>query len=84
MEAIRQQWIRHTGHRGFRQHAMNTHVRHLGGDKKRFDRPLGSRGNAADQDRRVIDALTAAGFVHTVAEALMAAEPEAEPAVAFI
>jgi phage terminase large subunit-like protein len=84
MEAIRQQWIRHTGHRGFRRHVMNAVARNLGSDKKRFDRPVSSRGNAAEQDRRVIDALTAAGFVHTVAEALMSAEPEAEPAVAFI
>jgi hypothetical protein len=84
MEAIRQRWIRHTGHEEFRRHAMNAVVRNLGGDKKRFDRPVSSRGNVKEQDRRVIDALTAAGFVHTVAEALLSAEPEAEPAVGFI
>jgi ribosomal protein S19E (S16A) len=48
---------------------MNAVARNLGGDKKRFDRPVSSRSNAKEQDRRVIDALTTAGFVNTVAEA---------------
>jgi hypothetical protein len=63
MEAIREGGIRHTGHREFRRHVMNAIARNLGGDKKRFDRPVSSRSNAKEQDRRVIDARTAAGFM---------------------
>jgi phage terminase large subunit-like protein len=69
MEAIREGWIRYAGHKEFRRHVMNAVARNLGGDKKRFDRPVSSRSNAKEQDRRVIDALTTAGFVNTVAEA---------------
>lgn len=67
MEGLRQGWVKHTRHPGFRQHAMNAVVRHLPGDRKRFDRPMSSRMNVREQDRRVIDALDAATMVHTVA-----------------
>jgi phage terminase large subunit-like protein len=69
MEALRQGWLKHTGDGELRRHAMNAVVRLLPADKRRFDRPVGSRGNAKEQDRRVIDALDAASMVHTVAEA---------------
>lgn len=69
MEGLRQGWVRHTGDKGFRRHAMNAIARHLSGDRKRFDRPVSSRRDAKEQDRRVIDALTAAGMVNAVAAA---------------
>lgn len=67
-EQSRAPWIRHTGHPGFREHVMNAIARKLPGDKYRFDRPSPSR-NAAKQDQRVIDALTAASMVHATAAA---------------
>jgi phage terminase large subunit-like protein len=74
MEGLRQGWIKHSGHPEFRRHAMNAVVRHLPGDKKRFDRPTASR-NAIEQDRRVIDALDAASMVNSVAEASFGDSP---------
>lgn len=73
MEGLRQGWIKHTGHKGFRRHAMNAVARALPADKKRFDRPVQSRRNPREQDRRVIDALTAAGMVHFVVTATFGA-----------
>lgn len=67
--------LHHTGDREFRQHVMNAVVRHLGADKKRFDRPVQNRGNKREQDRRVIDCLDAASMVLTVGMAPVAAEP---------
>lgn len=74
-------WIRHTGDPEFRRHAMNAIARKLPSDKRRFDRPNPSRGNARSQDRRVIDALDAASMVHTVAAAGFTGQ---EPMVAWI
>ena len=65
MEGLRGGQIRHTGDRTFRQHAMNAMARRLPNDKVRFDRPVHNRGNAKEQDRRVIDALDAASRVHS-------------------
>jgi hypothetical protein len=42
---------------------MNAVARRLPGGDYRFDRPSTVRMNARAQDRRVIDALTAAGMV---------------------
>jgi hypothetical protein len=70
MEALRQGWIKHTGDGEFRRHVMNAVVRVLPADKRRFDRPVMSRGSGKDQDPRVIDALDAASMVNTVAEAM--------------
>jgi phage terminase large subunit-like protein len=62
-EALREGWLKHTGDRGLRRHVMNAIARKLPSDKYRFDRPTPSR-NAAKQDHRVIDALTAAAMVN--------------------
>ena len=70
MEALREGWLKHTGHPEFRRHAMNAIARVLPGDKRRFDRPVGSRHDKREQERRVIDALDAASMVHTVTEAM--------------
>jgi phage terminase large subunit-like protein len=75
MEGLREGWIKHTGDAGFRRHAMNAVVRHLPGDKKRFDRPSSSRRNVLKQDQRVIDALDAGSMVHSVAEAAFGNDP---------
>jgi len=81
MEALRQGWIKHTGDPEFRRHVMNAVVRILPADKRRFDRPVMSRGSGKDQDRRVIDALDAASMVNTVAEAMF---HPAVPLVAWV
>ena len=80
MEALREGWLHHTGHAELRTHAMNAVVRHLPGDRKRFDRPMHSRRNSKEQHRRVIDALDAASMVHTVA---VANAPAGEILIAF-
>lgn len=65
-EGLREKWIKHTGCKGLRRHVMNAIARKLPGDKYRFDRQSPSR-TAAKQDKRVIDALTAAAMAHTAA-----------------
>jgi hypothetical protein len=63
MDGLRNGTLKHTGDAGLRAHAMNAVARRLPGGDYRFDRPNASRGSATQQDRRVIDALTAAGMV---------------------
>jgi hypothetical protein len=63
MDGLRNGTLKHTGDRGLRSHAMNAIARRLPGGDYRFDRPSTTRSNARAQDRRVIDALTAAGMV---------------------
>ena len=78
MEAVSHRWIRHTGDREFRRHVLNAVTRRLPGDRHRFDRPSTSRNSKAGrQERRVVDALTAACFVHTaaIAEPVVEMEP---------
>lgn len=65
MEALREGWLRHTGDVGLKQHALNAIARVLPGGDARFDRPVANR-RSPDQNRRVIDALTAASMVHSV------------------
>ena len=78
MEALSRRWIRHTGDPEFRRHVLNAVARRLPGDRHRFDRPSTSRNSKAGrQERRVVDALTAACFVHTAAAENP--EPEVEP-----
>lgn len=68
MSALAKRQLRHTRHPVFRQHVMNAIARKMPGDRHRFDRPSTSRNTKANrQERRVIDALTAACFVHTTA-----------------
>jgi phage terminase large subunit-like protein len=65
MEALRSGWLRHSGDQGMKRHALNAIARILPGGDARFDRPAANR-RSPDQDRRVIDALTAASMVHSV------------------
>lgn len=62
MDGLRNGTLKHTGSPGLRTHAMNAIARRLPGGDHRFDRPVQSRRNLLEQDRRVIDALTAAGM----------------------
>jgi hypothetical protein len=75
MEALRLGWLKHSGDAGLTAHAMNAVAKMLPMGDSRFDRPSQSRtGN--DQERRVIDALTAAAMVnHT---AMLPIEPVRE------
>jgi phage terminase large subunit-like protein len=77
MEALRNGWLHHAGDAGLTQHALNAVARLLPLGDARFDRP--NPGRFADQDRRVIDALTAAAMVHSQATATVEAEPEVKP-----
>ena len=63
MEGLRNGSVRHTGDPGLRAHVLNAIARRLPGGDYRFDRPSAVRGNIRAQDRRVIDALTAAAMV---------------------
>lgn len=63
MEGLRNGTVRHTGDHGLKAHVLNAIARRLPGGDFRFDRPSQVRGNARAQDRRVIDALTAAAMV---------------------
>jgi hypothetical protein len=73
-EALRQGWLWHTGDPGLREHVLNAVARRLPGGDMRFDRPSQTR-RSSKQDRRVIDALTAASMVHGV----LSADTEEEP-----
>lgn len=76
MEALRSGWLKHPGDATFTKHALNAIARILPYGDARFDRPSQTR-QGGDQDRRVIDALTAASMVH----ALAAVPPEPEEAL---
>lgn len=80
MEALRNDWLHHTGDEGLTKHALNAIARMLPGGDIRFDRPV--EGRLADQERRVIDALDAASFVNAH-YALPAPEEAPEPFVLF-
>ncbi|MCC6619482.1 MAG: hypothetical protein IT341_10650 [Chloroflexi bacterium] len=77
MAAFRNGWLHHTGDPGLSRHALNAVARELPGGRIRFDRP--SSGRLAQQERRVIDALTGAGMVHRWATENLEDEPETEP-----
>jgi len=68
MQALRNGQLKHAGDPGLSKHALNAVNRILPGGDAVFSRPAQNR-RAAAQDRRVIDALTAAAAVHTVATA---------------
>lgn len=78
MEALRERWIRHTGHAKFRQHALSAIRSRLSGDKHRFDRPRTLRKAKKDERRIVIDALTAASMVHSAVAGEVSAYGEKE------
>jgi hypothetical protein len=63
MDGLRNGTVRHTRDPGLRAHVLNAIARRLPGGDRRFDRASSVRQNVAAQDRRVIDALTAAGMV---------------------
>lgn len=77
MEALRNGWLKHTGDRALTEHVLNAIARVLPYGDARFDRPDRSRSGPG-QTRRVIDALTAAASVHTVASSGDDTEPWAE------
>lgn len=81
MEGLRNGWLHHAGDDALTQHALNAVARLLPGGDARFDRSNASR--LSDQDRRVIDALTAASMVHSQARAGEPEEPDLEPFVLF-
>lgn len=60
---LRNGHLKHTGDPDLRAHVLNAVARRLPGGDHRFDRPSTVRQNARAQDRRVIDALTAAAMV---------------------
>lgn len=64
MEGLRNGSLRHSGDPGLTQHVMNAVAKQLPGGDTRFWRSSKSRAPTL-QDRRVIDALTAAAMVHS-------------------
>jgi phage terminase large subunit-like protein len=79
MEALRAGWLKHPNDQEFTRHVLNAVARVLPHGDARFDRPSQTR-QSSEQDRRVIDALTAASQVHSV----MSTQPaEREPLVAW-
>jgi hypothetical protein len=63
MDGLRNGTLKHTGDSGLRSHVLHAIARRLPGGDHRFDRPSSVRQNVRAQDRRVIDALTAAAMV---------------------
>jgi phage terminase large subunit-like protein len=66
MEGMRTGLIEHPHDPVFNQHVLNAIAKPVLGNREKFDRPRATR-QARGQDRRVIDALTAASNVHAVA-----------------
>lgn len=73
MEALRNGWLKHAGDADLTRHALNAIARVLPFGDARFDRPHQSR-LGPEQERRVIDALTAASQVHAMAVSMPQAE----------
>jgi Terminase large subunit, ATPase domain len=63
MDGLRNGTIKHSGDPDLRSHVLHAIARRLPGGDYRFDRPSPSRRSVLMQDRRVIDALTAASMV---------------------
>lgn len=61
-EALREDWLHHSGDPGLTRHVLNAVARLLPGGGARFDRPHRSR--FGQQDARVIDGLSAAAMVN--------------------
>jgi hypothetical protein len=62
MEGLRNGTLKHVGDPGLTAHVFHAIARQLPGGDYRFDRPVASRGSVLQQDRRVIDALSAAAM----------------------
>jgi hypothetical protein len=67
MEALRNGWLKWSGESELTRHVLNAIAKIQRGGDPIFERPVQSRRNADEQDRRVIDALKAAAMVHRVA-----------------
>jgi phage terminase large subunit-like protein len=80
MEGLRTGVLKHSGDPALTRHALNAIARVLPFGDARFDRPNQSR-LGPEQERRVIDALTAAAMVH--ATALTVPEQVEEPQAAW-
>lgn len=83
VEAMSKRWLWHTGDPALTQHVLNGIVRRLPSDQLRFDRPSESRTAPELQQKRVIDALTAASMVHGTAAAEMLEEEAGMPNFAW-
>jgi phage terminase large subunit-like protein len=81
MEGLRNGWLKHAGDAGLTTHALNAIARILPFGDARFDRPHQSR-LGPEQERRVIDALTAASMVHATAVTMPIVE-DLEPLAAW-
>lgn len=79
MEALSKGWLKHSGDSALTKHALHAIARVMPDGRARFDRPSQTR-QGGDQDRRVIDALSAANMVHGVLAML---EPAPFAGVAF-
>lgn len=62
MDGLRNGTLKHTGDREQRRQVLNAIARRLPGGDYRFDRPSSVRANKREQDRRVIDVLSAASM----------------------
>lgn len=78
MEGLRTGTLVHSNDRDLTKHAMNAIARLLPGGRTRFDRPSTTR-QGGDQERRVIDALTAASMVNTSAVVGVTNDHEIQP-----
>jgi phage terminase large subunit-like protein len=83
MDALRNGWIHHPGDPVLTRHAMNAIARVLPTGKARFDRPSQARHWVAEQEHRVIDALTAAAMVHAAAAEAAKAPAKPKPFVVY-
>jgi hypothetical protein len=63
MGGLRNGTLKHTGDHEQRRQVLNAIARRLPGGDYRFDRSSTTRGNVREQDRRVIDVLSAASMV---------------------
>ena len=68
MEAMRKGWLKHSRDAGLTRHVLNAVAKTLPQGDIRFERASGVR-RSRNQERLVIDALTAASMVHMVASA---------------
>jgi phage terminase large subunit-like protein len=75
MEALRNGVLQHSGDPGLTGQVLNAVARILPRGDARFDRPTQTR-QSSEQDRRVIDALTAAAMVNSFAAGAAATAPE--------
>ncbi|HEY4895210.1 MAG TPA: terminase large subunit [Solirubrobacteraceae bacterium] len=82
MDALRNGWLLHSGDAELTAHAQNAIARVLPHGDARFDRPSQTR-QSAEQERRVIDALTAAAMVHSQAVAGLSEGAAAEVLMAW-